>query len=122
MDGASYSDRFDAAAFADDEPVEIRAHRGSRRASIYDEHVMPEDLFARMVSLASADKLHQLSSLDPYGPTELTPSRPGGLQKRLLHRPSRERPAAEPHLTAIRRVADSCLTHSGDSWLLIEGP
>jgi hypothetical protein len=66
-----FADRFDEAAFADNEPVEFRVYRGSRKASIYDEHVMPEDLFVRLTLLASAYQLHQLSSLDPYGPTEL---------------------------------------------------
>ena len=73
VDTSDYSDRFDPASFAEDEPVEIRAYRGSRRASTYDEHVMPEDLFGRLVSLAQAYKLHQLTALDPYGPTELGP-------------------------------------------------
>lgn len=123
VDTSDYSDRFDPASFAEDEPVEIRAHRGSCRASMYDEHVMPEDLFERLVSLAQAYKLHQLSALDPYGPTELSPEQARRIAEevRFIAEVVTD-PLLAPHLVAVRRVADYCWQYSGESWLRIEGP
>ena len=123
MSTSLYSDRFDSATFADNEPVELRSYRGSRRASTYDEHVMPEGLFERTVSLAKAYDLHQLSSLDPYGPTELH-----GEQARRLAGEVRfisgvvNDPLLAPHLDAVGRVADYCWQHPSDAWIVIEGP
>lgn len=120
---ARYGDRFDASAFADDEPVEVRGYRGSRRASTYDEHVMPEALFGRLVLIAKAYSLHQLSNLDPYGPTELNPE-----QARRVADESAfiagvvNDPLLAPHAEAVQRVADYCWKYSGESWLVIEGP
>ena len=123
MEASRYSDRFDAASFSDDEPVEIRAYRGSRRASTYDEHVMPEGLFTRLGLLASAYKLHQLSALEPYGPTELNKeqARRVAEEVRFIARVVDDRLLA-PHLAAVQRVADYCWKHSGEGWLIIEGP
>lgn len=118
-----YSDRFDHAQFADDELVEIRAYRGSRRASIYDEHAMPEDLFARLTLIASAYKLHQLSALDPYGPTELNREQARRVSEEAAFvAQTLNDPLLAPHLEAVQRVADYCWKHSGESWLVIEGP
>lgn len=123
MDEARYLDRFDASSFAADEPVEVRGHRGSPRASTYDEHVMPEGLFERVVGLASSYKLHQLSALDPYGPTELNREQARRVAEEaafIAHVVND--PLLAPHLAALKRVADYCWRHPGDSWLHIEGP
>lgn len=106
-----------------DEPVELRAFRGNRRAPTCDEHVMPEDLFLRIVLLGKAYDLHQLSALDPYGPTEFIKE-----QARRLAEEARfiggvvNDPLLAPHLSAVGRVVDYCWRHTGDSWLVIEGP
>ncbi len=123
MAASDYSDRFDPASFSDGEHVEIRAYRGSRRASTYAEHVMPEDLFERVVSLAQAYKLHQLRALDPYGPTELNAEQAHRIadEARFIADVVTD-PLLAPHLVAIQRVADYCWQHSGESWLVIEGP
>jgi hypothetical protein len=84
---------------------------------------MPEDLFGRLVLLAKAYDLHQLSALDPYGPTELNSE-----QARRLAEEAHfiagvvNDPLLAPHLAAVGRVADYCWQHSGESWLVIEGP
>ena len=84
---------------------------------------MPDERFARVVLLAKAYKLHQLSSLDPYGPTELNAEQArrvaeeAGFIGEVVNDP-----LLLPHLVAPRRVADYCWMHSGESWLLIEGP
>jgi hypothetical protein len=123
MGAANYDDRFDAATFAEDEPVEIRAHRGSRGASTNDEHVMPESLFSRLILLASAYNLHQLPTLDPYGPHELNAQQARRVAEEVsfVARVVND-PLLAPDLAAIRRVADYCWQHPGQSWLIIEGP
>ena len=123
MGETDYNDRFDATSFADDEPVEFRAHRGSRQASTYDEHVMPEALFTRLVLLASAYTLHQLPALNAYGPTELNreQARRVSQEARFIAEVVND-PLLAPHLAAVQRVADQCWKHSGEAWLIIEGP
>jgi hypothetical protein len=117
-----YSDRFDPATFADDEPIEIRAYRGGR-ASTFKEHVVPEELFVRLLLIASAYKLHQLPTLNQYGPFTLNPE-----QARRIAEETRfvagivNDDLLVPHLTAVAEVADYCWQHSGEGRLVIEGP
>ena len=84
---------------------------------------MPEDLFARLTSIASAYELHQLSSLDPYGPTELSREQARRISEEaaFIARTVND-PLLGLHLEAVQRVADYCWKHSGQSWLVIEGP
>jgi hypothetical protein len=120
---SGFSDRFDPASFADGEPVEFRAYRGSRRASTFHEHVMPEGLFARLVFLASAYKLHQLTSLDPYGSTELNAQQARRVaEETAFIAATVADPLLGPHLAGVRSVADYCWQYAGESWLIIEGP
>lgn len=120
---ADYDDRFDPATFADDEPVEIRAYRGPQQTSVYKEHVIPEDLFSRLLHLASAYKLHQFQTLDPYGPFELNDQQARRLAEEVafIGRIVND-DLLRPHLVAIKDVADYCWQHSGESRLVIEGP
>jgi hypothetical protein len=120
---SAYDDRFVAATFAEGEPVEIRAYRGSRRASTTDEHVMAESLFSRVILLASAYNLHQLPTLDPYGPHELNAQQARRVAEEVSFIAAVVNdPLLAPDLAAIQRVADYCWKHAGESWLIIEGP
>ena len=99
--------------------MEIRAYRGSRRASTYDEHVLPEHLFGRMVLLASAYDLHQLSTRDPYGPTELYGEQAQRIAEEVRFIGSIGTTRCSPR-TWLLSVAYAA--HPGESWLVIEGP
>ena len=55
----------------DSEAVEIRAFRGSRRASVYREYVLSERAFAQILAAGERRELALLSSLDQYGQHEL---------------------------------------------------
>ena len=55
----------------DSEAVEIRAFRGSRRASVYREYVLSERAFAQILAAGERKELALLSSLDQYGHHEL---------------------------------------------------
>ena len=85
---------------------------------------MPEDLFARLTLLASAYHLHQLSSLDPYGPTELNAEQARRVaEEAAFVAEIVNDPLLVPHLAGVKRVADYCWRHSErESWLIIEGP
>ena len=79
----------------DSEAVEIRAFRGSRRTSVYREHVLSERAFAQILAAGERKELALLSSLDQYGHHELDkrkaaqladdvkPVTPGGLEANL---------------------------------------
>ena len=103
--------------------VEVRAYRGQRRAFVHREHLVNEDLFARALLLARAYRLHQLGSLDGYGPTELNKPQARRLADELgFLRTVVNDSLLEPHLTGMQEVADFCWRTSDDAWLLIEGP
>ena len=84
---------------------------------------MPEDLFARLVRLASAYKLHQLTALDPYGPTELNKEQARRVSDEVafIGRVVND-PLLRPHAIELQRVADACWRHTEDAWMVIEGP
>jgi hypothetical protein len=107
----------------DGEPVEVRAFRGTRQASVYREHVLSDTRFARIVAAGATAGLSLLSSLDPYGPHVLDKA---GAQ-RLAEETSRlrisgELPDLDDDLTAIGEVARWCARASDNSWMRIEGP
>jgi hypothetical protein len=120
---AVFADRFDASRYAENEPVELRAYRGKRRASTYREHVVPEELFVRTLLLASAYELHQLPTLDQYGPFELNKEQARRVDDEVAFLSTVVNDVLlAPHLEAISAVAAHCWRHSGDAWLHIEGP
>jgi len=49
---------------SESETVDIRAFRGSRKASVYRDHVLGEERFARVVATAAEQGLTVLGSLD----------------------------------------------------------
>jgi len=118
-----FADRFDPKRYEEGEVVEVRAYRGQRRASVNREHVLNEDLFARALLLARAYQLHQLGSLDGYGPTELNKLQARRFADELgFLRTVVNDSLLEPHLTGMQEVADFCWRTSEDAWLVIEGP
>jgi hypothetical protein len=103
--------------------VEIRAFRGTRRASVYREHMLPQSAFARILSVGEHDGLPLLSALKPYGPRELDKSGAQQLADEATNiRAGAELPDLDPDLVAIAEVARWCAHASGESWLKIEAP
>ena len=106
-----------------EEQVEIRAFRGSRRASVYRGHALDEREFKRIIEAGARRGLPRLASLDPYGPDELDKE----TAKQLADEANRLRAAAElpdldGDLVALAEVARWCARAPKGSWLRIEGP
>ena len=106
-----------------EEAVEVRAFRGTRKSSVYREHVLAESAFVRILDVAARERLTLLSSLDQYGPHELGK----GDARRLADEATGIRaggvlPELDDDLTAIAEVASWCARATEDSWLRIEGP
>jgi hypothetical protein len=103
--------------------VEVRAFRGTRRASVYREHVVPERAFARILAAGTARGLSLLSSLDRHGRRELDKATARRLAEEATElRVSGELPDLDRELTAVAEVARWCAHSSNASWLRIEGP
>jgi hypothetical protein len=97
--------------------VEVRAFRGTRRASVYREHVLPERDFARIVAAGAARGLQLLSSLDRHRPYELDKASAKRLADEVTDlRISGELPDLDADLTAVIEVARWCAHASDDSW------
>jgi hypothetical protein len=102
--------------------VEVRAFRGTRRASVYREHVLPEEDFGRILAAGTARGLTLLSSLPPHGPREIDKASAKRLaEEATALRISGELPDLDGDLTAVIEVARWCAHASDDSWLRIEG-
>lgn len=105
------------------EPVEIRGFRGTRRRSVYREHVLGESEFRRIVAAAEKRDLSLLPTLDPFAPHEL-----GKREARTLAaetttlRMSGELPDLDHDLIEIAEVARWCARASENAWLRIECP
>jgi hypothetical protein len=102
------------------DPIEIRAFRGSRKSSVYREHVVPADVFERILELAERGGLGRVSSLDPGGPDELDQDE----AQRLAHELTRLRASGVPldlddDLTAFAELAAWCGRASEGSWLRV---
>ena len=106
-----------------EEAVEVRAFRGTRKSSVYREHVLAESAFVCILDVAARERLTLLSSLDQYGPHELGK----GDARRLADEATGIRaggvlPELDDDLTAIAEVASWRARATEDSWLRIEGP
>jgi hypothetical protein len=107
---------------ADGELVEIRAFRGTRRASVYRAHTLAEREFKRIVDAGARNRLSRLASLDPYEPHELDKARARQLaEEASCLRASAELPDLDDDLVAIAEVARWCARSAKGSWLRIEG-
>ncbi len=107
----------------DSEAVEIRAFRGSRRASVYRKYVLSERAFAQILAAGERKELALLSSLDQYGHHELDKRKAAQLADEATRiRTSGELLDLDEDLTAIAEVARWCAHAADDSWMKIEGP
>src|ERR1700730_11883607 len=105
------------------ESVEIRSFRGTRRTSVFREHVLSENAFARILALGERQQLPLLSSLDKCGPHKLTKAEAQQLADEAGSlRSGGELRDLDADLTALAEVARWCARASGDSWMKIEGP
>jgi hypothetical protein len=105
------------------ESIEIRAFRGSRRTSVYHEHVVGESAFQRIVEAAATRGLPLLSSLDRFGAHELDKRRARQLAAEVdAVRMGGELLDLDGELTAIAEVARWCARAPGESWLTVAGP
>jgi hypothetical protein len=103
-------------------PVDFRAFRGSRRSSVYREHVLDEADFARILNVADREGLTVLASLDRHGPHRLDKAAARRLADEATHiRTTAVLPELDDDLTAIASVAHWCARASDNSWLRIEG-
>lgn len=103
--------------------MDIQAYRGSRALSVRREHSVPERLFTRMLSLASAYELHLLPTLDPYGPFELSKAQAWTLAEEVAFlKPVINDELLLPHFDALHELAVWCARSAEDSWIRIEGP
>jgi hypothetical protein len=103
--------------------VEVRAFRGTRRTSVYCEHRLADEDFARIHEAASARGLELLASLEPCEPHELDKEGAQRLAEEMTEvRRSGDVPDLDDDLTALTEVARWCARATKHSWLKIEGP
>jgi len=100
--------------------VAFRAFRGSRRSSVYREHVSTHGAVARIREAAESSGLPLLGSLPPHEPVELDRSE----SRRLAEEATSIRADAtllelDADLTAIAEVANWCAHARGRAWLRI---
>ena len=101
--------------------VEIRAFRGSRRSSVYREHVLSEHGLARILAAAQRTGLPLLASLEQDRPHQLDKQEAQQIaDEATLIRVSGELPELDDHLTAIAEVAHWCARTPGASWIRIK--
>ncbi|HEY4346915.1 MAG TPA: hypothetical protein VGM80_04945 [Gaiellaceae bacterium] len=100
--------------------VEIRAFRGSRRSSVYREHVVSGRAFARVVAAGRERGLPILSAVAEQIPRELDPREARQLAREAEALEDDLRTAAlAHHLAAISEVARWCARAPGRSWMTI---
>ena len=101
--------------------VQIRAFRGTRRSSVYREHLLPQKAFVEILAVGKRDGLAALASLDRRGPHELdkqnahrVPDEVGRL------RAGGELVELDEDLAAIAELARWCARASAAAWMKIE--
>jgi hypothetical protein len=103
--------------------VEIRAFRGTRKASTYHEHTLAEASFVRILAAGAEHELEVLPSLDARGSHELDKERSRALARDVEGiRGSAELLDLDDDLTAIAEVARWCGRAPGEAWLRIVRP
>ena len=104
------------------EAVQIRAFRGTRKASVYRELVLPESSFLRILLAGRRQGLALLASFDRAGPHELGKADARRLADEATRiRSSAELPELDGELTALAEVARWCARARDEAWLRIEG-
>jgi Immunity protein 31 len=104
----------------DGEPIEVRAHRGSKRASVHRELVLSERQFDDLVEIAREHGADAVAGLDPYQ---------DGLDKAWAEAIAAElralrpaRPELQALIDQLTAVIDFCVEADGDAWISIHGP
>jgi hypothetical protein len=102
--------------------VAVRAFRGSRRAAVYQEHVVPERAFARMLAAGRRHRLPLLSSLQPHAAHELDQDQAHQLSNEIeAVRGAPDLHDLDQHLAGIADLARWCARSREQSWLTIVG-
>ena len=105
-----------------DETVELRAFRGSRRASVYRSHAVSGAAFARILESGASYELALLASLGRTGPHELDKESARQLAAEANEiRKSGELLDLDGDLVAIAELARWCARAPTRSWMTIEG-
>ena len=105
-----------------EESVELRAFRGTRKSSVYRNHILSAGAFGRILVAGAEHGLSLLSSLDVYGGNELGKAEAKRLAEETTDlRMSGHLPELDDELTAIAEVARWCAHASGNAWLTILG-
>jgi hypothetical protein len=104
------------------ETVELRAFRGSRRASVYRAHVVSEADFARILRSGAAHDLSLLASFRREVPHDLDKETARQLAAEASEiRMSGELLDLDGDLVAIAELARWCARAPTRSWMTIEG-
>jgi hypothetical protein len=102
--------------------VAIRAFRGTRKASVYREHLIPHASFARIAAVGEREGLGVVSSLRRRAPQRLDKRRARRLaEEATAMRSTGELADLDDDLTAITEVARWCARAAGDAWMSFEG-
>ncbi len=104
-----------------DMAIEIRAFRGTRKSSVYLEHVLPKNAFIRILAAGERRGLAALSLLDEHGPYELDKQNAHQVADEAGSlRASGELIELDDDLTSIAELARWCARASEASWMKIE--
>jgi hypothetical protein len=105
-----------------DKPVVVRAFRGSRRTSVYREHVLAAAAFGRIVETGAAHRLPVISSLGAGGLTELEKEDARALAEELSSlRVSGELLDLDDDVVAVAELGRWCARASGAGWMSVAG-
>lgn len=103
------------------EQVEVRAFRGPRQASVYQELVVTGSTFVRILVAAEQHRLPVLGSLDQYGPHELGKAHARDLAAEVtVLRSSGELTDVDDALTSLAELARWCAHAREGAWLRIQ--
>jgi hypothetical protein len=104
----------------DAEPVRFRAFRGSRRTSVYREHVLVPATVRRLARSATSERLSLLAALDRGGAQELDRDGARRLAREVEALTSLPTLAdLSDDLGAIAELARWCARSSRNAWLTI---
>lgn len=103
------------------EQVEVRAFRGPRQASVYQELVVAGSTFVRILVAAEQHRLPVLGSLDQHGPHELSKAQARDLAAEVtVLRSSGELTDVDDALTSLAELARWCAHAREGAWLRIQ--
>lgn len=105
----------------DGEPIDFRAHRGARRASVYREYVLRERLFDDLVGLAREHGAELVAALDPYD-DEFDKERAELVAADLKKLELVAGDELREHVAGLRAVFDFCWQADETAWVSVTGP